>query len=114
MELIPGPDLPSGGVILVAEGISEAYQSGKGSFKMRAKISVESVAPRRTGLVITELPLSVGPERVIEKIRDGVNGKKLQGIHNVVDLTDRENGLKLVVELKSGVDPESVIEASTD
>ncbi len=111
MELIPGPDLPSGGVILVAEGISEAYQSGKGSFKMRAKISVESVAPRRTGLVITELPLSVGPERVIEKIRDGVNGKKLQGIHNVVDLTDRENGLKLVVELKSGVDPESVIEA---
>jgi DNA gyrase subunit A len=111
MELIPGPDLPSGGVILVGEGITEAYQSGKGSFKMRAKISVESVAPRRTGLVITELPLSVGPERVIEKIRDGVNGKKLQGIHNVVDLTDRENGLKLVVELKSGVDPDSVIEA---
>ncbi|MEN9854014.1 MAG: hypothetical protein RLZ30_123 [Actinomycetota bacterium] len=111
MELIPGPDLPSGGVILVGEGITEAYSSGKGSFKMRAKISVESVAPRRTGLVITELPLSVGPERVIEKIRDGVNGKKLQGIHNVVDLTDRENGLKLVVELKSGVDPESVIEA---
>ena len=111
MELIPGPDLPSGGVILVGEGITEAYSSGKGSFKMRAKISVESVAPRRTGLVITELPLSVGPERVIEKIRDGVNGKKLQGIHNVVDLTDRENGLKLVVELKSGVDPDSVIEA---
>ena len=111
MELIPGPDLPSGGVILVGEGISEAYETGKGSFKMRAKVSIESVAPRRTGLVITELPLSVGPERVIEKIRDGVNSKKLQGIHNVVDLTDRENGLKLVVELKSGVDPDSVIEA---
>ncbi len=111
MELIPGPDLPSGGVILVGEGISEAYELGKGSFKMRAKVSIESVAPRRTGLVITELPLSVGPERVIEKIRDGVNSKKLQGIHNVVDLTDRENGLKLVVELKSGVDPDSVIEA---
>jgi DNA gyrase subunit A len=111
MELIPGPDLPSGGVILVGEGISDAYESGRGSFKMRAKISIESVAPRRTGLVITELPLSVGPERVIEKIRDGVNAKKLQGIHNVVDLTDRENGLKLVVELKSGVDPSSVIEA---
>lgn len=111
MELIPGPDLPSGGVILVGDGISEAYETGKGSFKMRAKVSIESVAPRRTGLVITELPLSVGPERVIEKIRDGVNSKKLQGIHNVVDLTDRENGLKLVVELKSGVDPDSVIEA---
>lgn len=111
MELIPAPDLPSGGVILLGDGIAEAYAVGKGSFRMRAKIALESVAPRRTGLVITELPLSVGPERVIEKIRDGVNSKKLQGIHNVVDLTDRENGLKLVIELKSGVDPDSVIEA---
>ena len=110
MELIPGPDLPSGGVILLGDGINDAYQSGRGSFKMRAKIAVESVAPRKNGLVITELPLSVGPERVIEKIRDAVNSKKLQGISNVVDLTDRENGLKLVIELKSGVDPESVID----
>jgi DNA gyrase subunit A len=111
MELVPGPDLPSGGVILIGDGMTEAYESGRGTFRMRAKISVESVAPRRTGLVITELPLAVGPERVIEKIRDGVNAKKLQGIHNVVDLTDRENGLRLVVELKSGVDPSSVIAA---
>ena len=110
MEHIPGPDLPSGGVILLGDGILDAYTSGRGSFKMRAKISVESVAPRKNGLVITELPLSVGPERVIEKIRDAVNSKKLQGISNVVDLTDRENGLKLVIELKSGVDPESVID----
>lgn len=111
MELIPGPDLPGGGIILLGEGISDAYQNGRGSFKMRAKISVESVAPRKNGLVITELPLSVGPERVIEKIRDAVNSKKLQGISNVVDLTDRENGLKLIIELKSGVDPDSVIDA---
>lgn len=110
MELIPGPDLPGGGVILLGDGINDAYQSGRGSFKMRAKIAIESVAPRKNGLVITELPLSVGPERVIEKIRDAVNSKKLQGISNVVDLTDRENGLKLVIELKSGVDPESVID----
>jgi DNA gyrase subunit A len=111
MELIPGPDLPGGGIILLGEGISDAYQNGRGSFKMRAKVSVESVAPRKNGLVITELPLSVGPERVIEKIRDAVNSKKLQGISNVVDLTDRENGLKLIIELKSGVDPDSVIDA---
>lgn len=110
MELIPGPDLPGGGVILLGDGIIDAYQTGRGSFKMRAKIAIESVAPRKNGLVITELPLSVGPERVIEKIRDAVNSKKLQGISNVVDLTDRENGLKLVIELKSGVDPESVID----
>lgn len=111
MELIPGPDLPTGGQILVGDGLREAYESGRGTFRMRAKIAVESVAPRRNGLVITELPYLVGPERVIEKIRDAVNSKKLEGIHNVVDLTDRENGLKLVIELKSGIDPSSVIEA---
>jgi DNA gyrase subunit A len=111
MKHIPGPDLPTGGVVLVADGLTEGYESGKGSFKMRARISIESVAPRRTGLVITQLPYLVGPERVIDKIREAVNSKKLTGIHNVVDLTDRDNGLKLVIELKTGVDPNSVIEA---
>lgn len=111
MKHIPGPDLPTGGVVLVADGLTEGYESGKGSFKMRARITVESVAPRRTGLVITQLPYLVGPERVIDKIREAVNSKKLSGIHNVVDLTDRDNGLKLVIELKTGVDPNSVIEA---
>ena len=62
-------------------------------------------------MVATELPYLVGPERVIEKIRDAVNAKKLEGIHNVVDLTDRENGLKLVIELNTGINPDSVIEA---
>jgi len=111
MECLPGPDLPSGGQVLVADGLRDAYSTGRGSFKMRAKISVESVAPRRTGLVVTELPYLVGPERVIDKIRDAVNSKKLEGIHNVVDLTDRDNGLKLIIELKSGIDPSSAIEA---
>ena len=111
MEHIPGPDLPSGAVALVGEGLTEAYETGRGTFRMRAKVSVESVGPRRTGLVVTELPYLVGPERVIDKIRDGVSAKKLEGIHNVVDLTDRENGLKLVIELKTGFDPDSVLEA---
>jgi DNA gyrase subunit A len=61
--------------------------------------------------VVTELPDLVGPERVVDKIRDAVNSKKLEGIHNVVDLTDRENGLRLVIELKTGFDPDSVLEA---
>ena len=111
MEFIPGPDLPSGAIALVGDGLREAYETGRGTFRMRAKISVETVAPRRTGLVITELPYLVGPERVIDKIRDAVAAKKLEGIHNVVDLTDRDNGLKLVIELKTGFDPNSVIEA---
>ncbi|SCX11156.1 DNA topoisomerase (ATP-hydrolyzing) subunit A [Candidatus Aquiluna sp. UB-MaderosW2red] len=111
MECIPGPDLPTGGVILVTEALREAYETGRGTFRTRAKISVESVGPRRTGLVVTELPYLVGPERVTDKIRDAVNAKKIEGIHNIVDLTDRENGLRLIIELKSGFDPNSVIEA---
>ncbi len=111
MQLLPGPDFPTGGVALIAEGLLEAYSQGKGTIKVRAKVAVETVGPRRTGLVVTELPYLVGPERVVDKIRDAVNSKKLEGIHNVVDLTDRENGLRLVIELKTGFDPDSVLEA---
>lgn len=111
MEHIPGPDLPSGGIALIGEGLVEAYETGRGSFRMRAKVSVETVGPRRTGLVVTELPYLVGPERVIDRIRDAVTSKKLTGIHDVVDLTDRDNGLRLVIELKTGFDPASVMEA---
>ena len=111
MQHIPGPDLPSGGIALIGEGLIEAYETGRGSFRMRAKVSVETVGPRRTGLVVTELPYLVGPERVIDRIRDAVNSKKLTGIHDVVDLTDRDNGLRLVIELKTGFDPASVMEA---
>ena len=110
MELVPAPDFPNGGIILVGEGIREAYESGRGSFKTRARVSVESVAPRKLGLVITELPYLVGPEKVIEKIKEGVNSKKLQGISDVIDLTDRTNGLKLIIELKTGFDPQVVLD----
>ena len=111
MELIPGPDLPSGAIALIGDGLVEAYETGRGSFRMRAKVSVETVGPRRTGLVVTELPYLVGPERVIDRIRDAVTAKKLIGIHDVVDLTDRDNGLRLIIELKTGFDPASVMEA---
>ncbi|MFM2020071.1 MAG: hypothetical protein RL718_652, partial [Actinomycetota bacterium] len=111
MQHIPGPDLPSGGIALIGEGLIDAYETGRGSFRMRAKVSVETVGPRRTGLVVTELPYLVGPERVIDRIREAVNSKKLTGIHDVVDLTDRDNGLRLVIELKTGFDPASVMEA---
>ena len=111
MEHIPGPDLPSGAIALIGEGLIEAYETGRGSFRMRAKVSIETVGPRRTGLVVTELPYLVGPERVVDRIRDAVTSKKLIGIHDVVDLTDRDNGLRLIIELKTGFDPASVMEA---
>ncbi len=110
MQYIPGPDLPNGGIIMGLDGVRDAYETGRGVFKTRARVSVESVSPRKLGLVVTELPYLVGPEKVIEKIKDGVNSKKLQGISDVTDLTDRTNGLKLVIELKTGFDPQVVLD----
>lgn len=110
MKYVPGPDLPNGGIIMGLDGVKDAYESGKGSFKTRARVSVESVSARKLGLVVTELPYLVGPEKVIEKIKDGVNAKKLLGISDVIDLTDRTNGLKLVIELKTGFDPQVVLD----
>ena len=110
MSYVPGPDLPSGGTILGLSGIAEAYETGRGSFKMRARATIENVSARRVGIVFTELPYLIGPEKVIDKIKDGVTSKKLSGISNVIDLTDRHHGLKLVVEIKTGFDPEAVLE----
>jgi len=112
MAFVPGPDLPTGGTILGSEGITDAYATGRGSFKTRATVTVEQIGPRKTGLVVTELPYLVGPERVIDKIKDAVTSKKLAGISDVTDLTDRHHGLRLVVGVKSGFDPEAVLERS--
>ncbi|WP_312395844.1 DNA topoisomerase (ATP-hydrolyzing) [Kocuria sp.] len=109
MKFVPGPDLPSGGRIVGLEGIRDAYRTGRGSFKTRAKVSVEQVSPRKQGIVVTELPYMVGPEKVTEKIKDAVQSKKLAGISDVVDLTDRTNGLRLVIELKNGFNPHAVL-----
>ncbi|MFE9650158.1 DNA topoisomerase (ATP-hydrolyzing) subunit A [Streptomyces sp. NPDC006365] len=110
MKHIPGPDLPTGGKIVGLSGIRDAYESGRGSFKIRATVSVENVTARRKGIVVTELPFTVGPEKVIAKIKDLVGAKKLQGIADVKDLTDRAHGLRLVIEIKNGFVPEAVLE----
>jgi len=110
MEHLPGPDLPTGGIIVGLDGVREAYETGRGAFKTRARVSVETVSPRKQGIVVTELPYLIGPEKLIEKIKEGVNNKKLQGISDVTDLTDRNNGLRLIIELKTGFDPQSVLE----
>jgi len=110
MAYVPGPDLPTGGTIVGLDGIRDAYATGRGSFKTRARVTVEQVGPRRTALVVTELPYLVGPEKVIEKIKDGVQSKKITGISDVTDLTDRKNGLRLVIGIKTGFSPEGVLE----
>ena len=110
MRFVPGPDLPSGGKIIGLDGIRDAYHTGKGSFRMRATARIEQVHPRRKGIVITELPYLIGPERVIEQIKNLVNARKLQGIADVKDLSDRANGTRLVIEIKSGFNPDAILE----
>jgi DNA gyrase subunit A len=109
MRFVPGPDLPSGGTVVGLDGIRDAYESGRGSFRTRATARIESITPRRKGIVVTELPYLVGPEKVIEKVKQLVQAKKLQGIANINDLTDRTKGMQLVIEVKNGFNPEAVL-----
>ena len=110
MRHVPGPDLPSGGLVIGLDGIREIYETGRGSFRMRARTSIEQVSPRRQGIVITELPYNVGPERVIERLKEAVDAKRIQGIADVTDLSDHDHGLRLVIEIKSGFNPQAVLE----
>ncbi len=109
MRFVPGPDLPTGGKIVGLDGIREAYQTGRGIFRTRAAARVEKLTPRRTGIVVTELPYGVGPEKVIARIKDLVQAKKLAGVADLKDLTDMRNGLRLVIEVRSGFVPEAVL-----
>ena len=110
MRFVPGPDLPEGGVIVGLDGIKDAYETGRGAFKTRAKVGVERVSARKMGLIVTELPYMVGPEKVIEKIKENVNAGRLKGISSVQNLTDRIHGLRLVIEIKNGFNPEAVLQ----
>src|SRR6266700_2806899 len=109
MRYVPGPDLPTGGRIVGLQGIREAYETGRGIFRTRATAKIEQITPRRTGIVVTELPYSIGPEKVMTRIKDLVQAKKLNGISDLKDLTDRKRGLHLVIEVRSGFNPEAVL-----
>ena len=110
MKFVPGPDLPEGGRIVGLDGIREAYLSGRGTFRTRATAKIEKITPRKMGIVVTELPYLVGPEKVTSKIKELVQAKKLTGISDLKDLTDRKNGLRLVIEIKNGFNPDAVLE----
>ena len=110
MKIVPGPDFPTGGTLIGKEGVLDAYQTGKGAFKVRAKSEIGKVSTRKQGITITELPFNIGPEKIVERISDLVKSKKIQGISDIVDLTDGQNGTKVVVEIKNGYEPEKVLE----
>ena len=109
LRYVPGPDLPTGGQIIGLEGLRDAYETGRGSFKIRATAEVESLTPRKRGIVITELPYNVGAERIIEKIKELHDAKKITGVSAVTDLSDGEQGIRLVIEVKSGFNPEAIL-----
>ena len=110
MRFMPGPDLPGGGKIIGLDGIREAYATGRGVFRVRASARIEQVTPRRKGIIVTELPYMVGPERIMEQVKNLVQSKKLSGISDIKDLTDLANGTRLVIEVKNGINPEALLE----
>ncbi len=109
MEVVPGPDFPTGGII-VDDGLRDAYETGRGTFRIRATAEIVDVTRNRQGLVFTELPYLVGVERVVAKIKELVNNGKINGIADVKNLSDRKSGLRLVIECKGGIKPELLLE----
>jgi DNA gyrase subunit A len=125
IEFVPGPDLPTGGLLLGLDEVRKAYETGRGVVRMRGRVAIGPLegSRGRQAITVTELPYGVGAEKVIEAITDEVRGKpitsgprkgqrqpaRLQGIADVKDLTDRENGTRLVIECKVGVNPQALL-----
>ena len=110
MEALPGPDFPTGGIVVCDEQLVEAYETGRGSVRMRANAHTERLTATRQAIVVTELPYMVGPERVLAKIRDLVKSGRLDDISEVNDLSGRTSGLRLVIECKPHADPARVLD----
>jgi DNA gyrase subunit A len=108
MKIVPGPDFPTAGYISGRDGILNAYKTGRGSFMMRAKAAIESVGKDRENIVITEIPYQVNKSRLIERIAELVQTKKIEGISDVRDESDRE-GMRIVIEVKRGEEPKIIL-----
>jgi DNA gyrase subunit A len=108
MKIVPGPDFPTGAYIAGREGIEAAYKTGRGSFIMRAKAAIENNGKDRENIVITEIPYQVNKSRLIERIAELVQNKKIEGISDVRDESSRE-GMRIVVELKRGEESQLIL-----
>jgi DNA gyrase subunit A len=107
MKHIPGPDFPTGGIIIGKNIIKEGYKSGRGSFKIRGEITVENLKNNRDRLVITSIPYQVNKSILNERIADLVRNKKIEGIRDIRDESNRE-GIRVAIDLRSGVEPETI------
>jgi DNA gyrase subunit A len=108
LEMVPGPDFPTGGYIYGRSGIQAAYETGRGQFTMRAKAAIERPTKEKQQIVITEIPYQVNKSKVIERIAELVQDKKIEGVSDIRDESDRE-GMRIVVEIKRGEQPEVVL-----
>jgi DNA gyrase subunit A len=108
MKIVPGPDFPTGAYIAGREGIEAAYKTGRGSFTMRAKAAIEEAGKDRENIVITEIPYQVNKSKLIERIAELVQNKKIEGISDVRDESSRE-GMRVVIELKRGEESQLIL-----
>ncbi len=108
LKLVPGPDFPTGAYIYGRSGIKAAYETGRGQFTIRAKAAIERPTKDKEQIVITEIPYQVNKARVIERIANLVQDKKIEGISDIRDESDRE-GMRIVVEVKRGEQPEIIL-----
>ncbi len=108
MKIVKGPDFPTAGLIIGKEGIRDAYRTGRGSIKMRARTSIEKLQNGKSRIVVTELPYQVNKARLIEKIADLVRDKTIEGITDLRDESDRE-GLRIAIDLRRDVTPQIVL-----
>jgi DNA gyrase subunit A len=108
LPIMPGPDFPTGGIILGRSGIRSAFMTGKGSITMRARVHTEELRKDRQALILTEIPYQVNKSTMIEKIADHVREKRIEGISDIRDESSRE-GMRVVIELKRDAEPEIVL-----
>ncbi|MGA9890300.1 MAG: DNA gyrase subunit A [Candidatus Acidiferrales bacterium] len=108
MKLVPGPDFPTAGYIYGREGIEQAYKTGRGSFQVRAKAAIEQRGKDRQDIVITELPYQVNKARLIENIAGLIQNKKIDGIADIRDESDRD-GMRVVIEVKRDEEPQIIL-----
>ena len=108
MKVVPGPDFPTGGYIYGRDGIEQAYRTGRGTFQVRAKAAIEQAGKERENIVITELPYQVNKARLIEHIAELVQNKKIQGIGDIRDESDRD-GMRIVIEIKRDEEPQLIL-----
>ncbi len=108
MKIVPGPDFPTAGYIYGRDGIQQAYEKGRGSFQVRAKAAIEQRGKDRQDIVVTELPYQVNKKNLIQHIAELINNKKIEGISDIRDESDRD-GMRIVIEVKRDEEPEIIL-----